>query len=202
MTEGVPPRFRFLRLLAFVLLMSGCSGAQSPWVWVHELPPQKATAPVIKPGDTLQVTVRNQASISGQLKVQPNGTYVQPQLGAVAVEGLTEVQASARLAKLLEGVLVNPQVNISIAQPGDNRLAVLGEVKTAGRVALRPEDGMLELLSQVGGLSEFADHDGIYLIRKTGTTALRVRFDYDRLLVGDPKAIGFKLRDGDVVTVK
>ncbi len=188
--------------LLLAMAATGCGASQGPWVWVWELPPQKAEPPRIKPGDTLQVTVRNQAAMSGQLKVQPNGTYVQPQLGAVVVTGLTEQEASARVAKLLEGVLVRPEVNVAIAIPGDNRLSVIGEVTTNGRVQLRPEDGMLELLSQVGGLTQFADHDGIYLIRKSGKATLRVRFDYDRLVVGDPKSIGFKLLDGDVVTVK
>ena len=167
-----------------------------------ELPPQKAEPPQIKPGDTLEVTVRNQANMSGQKKVQPNGTYVQPQLGAVLVTGLTEAQASAKLAQMLKGVLVKPEVNVAIAIPGDNRLAVIGEVQSNGRVLLKPQDGMLELLAQVGGLTQFAASDGIYLIRKSGKTPLRVRFDYDRLVVGDPKSIGFKLQDGDVVTVK
>lgn len=180
----------------------GCGAAQGPWIWVFELPPQPQEAPQIKAGDTLQVTVRDQTPMSGQFRVQPNGTYVQPQLGAVVVAGLTEAQASARLAQLLEGVLLKPEVNVAIAIPGNNRLSVIGEVENAGRVELRPEEGMLELLAQVGGLTQFADHDGIYLIRKAGKTPLRIRFDYDRLVVGDPKSIGFRLRDGDVVTVK
>ena len=184
------------------LFSVGCGGAQGPWIWVWELPPQPPEAPRIKPGDTLEITVRNQTAMSGQKKVQPNGTYVQAQLGAVLVAGLSEAQASARLAQMLKGVLVKPEVNISIAIPGDNRLSVIGEVQTSGRVTLRPEDGMLELLALVGGLSQFADGDGIYLIRKGGKTPLRVRFDYDRLVVGDPKSVGFKLRDGDIVTVK
>ena len=195
-----------VRALTASLLVSlwamGCGASTGPWVWVHELPPQPPEPPRIKPGDTLQITVRDQASMSGQQRVQPNGTYVQPQLGAVVVMGLTEAEASARLAQLLKGVLVSPQVNISIAIPGNNRISVIGEVTTSGRVELRPEDSMLELLSQVGGLTQFADHDGIFLIRKSGKSALRVRFDYDRLVVGDPKSIAFKLRDGDVVTVK
>lgn len=184
------------------LSAAGCGVAQAPWIWVWELPPQPELPPRIKAGDTLQVSVKDQDAMSGQIKVQPNGTYLQPQLGAVMVSGLTEAEASARLAKLLKDILVKPQVNIVISIPGQNRLSVIGEVATSGRVELRPDDGMLELLAQVGGLSQFADSDGIYVIRKNGATPLRVRFDYDRLIVGDPKSIGFKLRDGDVVTVK
>ena len=193
---------RALAASMWLITLVGCGASQGPWIWVHELPPQPPEVPRIKPTDTLQVTVRNQPSMSGQQRVQPNGTYVQPQLGAVVVTGLTEAQASARLAQLLKGVLVKPEVNIAIAIPGNNRLSVLGEVTTNGRVEMRPDDGMLELLAQVGGLTQFADPSGIYLIRKDTQKPLRVRFDFNRLLVGDPKSVGFKLRDGDVVTVK
>ena len=188
-------------LLAGVFGM-GCAGSQGPWIWVHELPPQAREAPRIKAGDTLRVTIRDQGTMSGDFKVQPNGTYVQPQLGAVAVVSLTEKRAAARLAQLLKGVLVDPQVNVAIAVPGNNRLSVIGEVTRSGRVELSPDGGMLELLALVGGLTQFADRSGIYVIRKTGKSSLRVRFDYDRLVVGDPQSVAFKLRDGDIVTVK
>ncbi|MEL7370438.1 MAG: polysaccharide biosynthesis/export family protein, partial [Myxococcota bacterium] len=171
--------------LVLGLFAAGCASGPGQWVWVWDLPPARAESPRIKPGDTLQITVRNQQSMSGQAKVQPNGTYVQPQYGAVSVAGMNEAEATQQLKTLLKGVLVNPRATIAIAVPGNNRLAVIGEVRNNGRVELRPEDGMLELLAQVGGLTQFADKDGIYLIRKSGDRPLLVRFDYNRLARGE-----------------
>ena len=62
----------------------------------------------------------------------------------------------------------------------------------------RPE---LFLNAQGGGLTEFADEDDIYVVRKYPSLT-RIRFRYQDLVGGVGKSVTFVLRDGDVVVVE
>jgi hypothetical protein len=60
---------------------------------------------------------------------------------------------------------------------------------------------VLGALARAGGLTEFADGDSVYVLREFPKRT-RIRFKYDDLARGEDKAVGFKLRDRDVVIVE
>lgn len=194
---------RFERALLVVALAGtfavGCTSSR-PFVWVGNLPPDDA-ARQIEAGDTIGVVVQNQQDLSGQFTVLENGTYAQPVVGQVPVEGLTEAEASKRLAGLLQGVVVDPKVTVSVVTPRPVNVSVLGEVGSAGSYTVPYDASILSVLAQAGGLSQYADRDGIYLIR-TRPELIRIRFRYDDLKGGDPASTLFRLKDGDVIVVE
>lgn len=185
---------------ALLLLSTGCSTVAGPWTWAHKLDASAANDRIV-PGDVIAVSVQGQEQMSGAFPVRPDGSYTQPMVGPMNVAGLTVKQAAAKLTDKLDGVVVNPVVNISVSTPAAVNVSVVGEVRTPGAVALRPNEGMLEVMARAGGLTEYGSKTGIYVIRQR-PEYLRVRFDYDRILGGDPQTLAFKLRDGDVVVVE
>lgn len=203
---GAPRRARFAmmhRLMLFVLLTallaSGC-GRKLPYVWVNDLPKVQEPAR-IQPGDRISVLVRNQEQLSGEFEVRPNGNYQQPLVGEVGVLGLTPEEAATQLAGLLRGIVVEPQVQVSISQPRTLRISVLGEVRAPGVHESPLTSTVLDLLARAGGMTEFADRSGIYVIRRNPRLA-RIRFRYEDLTGGDQRSLEFKLRDGDALVVE
>ena len=72
------------------------------------------------------------------------------------------------------------------------------------RAGLYPVDagaGVLHVLAQAGGLTEYAHKDRIFVLR-SGVQPARVRFTLQALEHGEGLSARFQLRDGDVVVVE
>ena len=211
MSEFVPTNqrlFRMLRtcmllprLLLTVALASCASGA--PYVWVDALPPA-AMAPEayrINPADTISVLVWNQAKLSGEVKVRPDGQVTLPLLGDVAVSALTPVGAAQQIEHRLEGLVVDPKVTVTVKEGQPASFSVVGEVKAPGNYPLHSGTGLLEAMAMAGGLTDFANGSRIFVIRKEANMQ-RIRFSYKKLAHAVGRGVLFVLRDGDIVVVE
>ncbi len=189
----------FLLTLSLSLL-AGCASAPPNYIWVHNLSDQ-VTARPIEPGDTVGVVVKGQAELSGKFTVLENGSYTQPVVGQVQVEGLTEAEASKRQANLLKGIVVKPMVSITVTRARPVTVSVIGEVGSGGQQQVLENETILSVLARSGGLSPFANQDMIFVVRKNPELKV-IRFRYDDLVAGEPRSTYFKLRDGDVIVVR
>jgi polysaccharide export outer membrane protein len=133
--------------------------------------------------------------------VNADGTIVLPLVGVLQVEGLTAEAAARKLNGRLNGIIVDPAARISVVSPRMPVVAVVGEVRSPGRFDVAHDEGLLRVLAQAGGLTEFADTKSIYVVRKYPTRE-RIRFDYDELVGGTACTTDFVLQDGDVIVVE
>jgi polysaccharide biosynthesis/export protein len=188
-------------LAALVATFAGC--VSDKYTEVDKLPEQAlAPAPYrIQPGDKLAIAVWNQTNLSGDHIVRPDGNITLPLAGDVAVGGLTPPACSKEIARRMQGLVLDPKVSVSVAGTREASVSVLGEVRDAGAYPLKPGEGVLEILARAGGLSEFADRDRIFVIRKKGEP-IRVRFQYAKLVRQEGAGVAFNLQDGDVVVVE
>jgi polysaccharide export outer membrane protein len=159
---------------------------------------------VIQDGDLLNIRVYNQDPLSGVQRVRSDGKITIPVIGEVLARGKKHAQLASEIQDKLKGVLVAPSVTVSPETPagagGELKVSVLGEVKQAGNVQLDRGANVLHALAAAGGLSEYADPDKVFVIRKS--LPQRVRFRYQDLRSADPKSVGFQLQSGDVVVVE
>lgn len=96
-------------------------------------------APVIKVGDTLQLICDEEGSINRDYKVTADGLILVDFLGAVKVEGLTEIQAADKVAKQLvdEKILKRASVHIKILNPQAKMVRYAGAVKVPAETPWR-----------------------------------------------------------------
>ena len=188
-------------LLILALLLSAC-GPGLPYVWVTDLP-RAAAAPggVLRASDRIFLLVRGQEAITGELQIRADGSVVGPVLGKVEIAGLSPASAAARIAEKLRGAVVNPEVTVAIVATSPSKVSVVGEVAHPGKYDIADGEGVLESLARAGGITEFADRDGIYVLRRVPARA-RIRFSYTLLAGGDAASGSFALEDGDVVVVE
>ena len=183
-------------------LLCTAACASAPYVWVQERPPDPREAKIlVGPGDLLEVRWTEVEQMSIQARVLPDGTITIPVLGSVPVTGKTSAELSRSLEAQLTRYVKTPQVTVIILESLLS-VAVIGEVKTAGMIDLVKPATVLQALAKAGGLTEFADSSGIYVLRTEGDKTERIRFDYDRLTEGAPASTRFRLRTGDVVVVE
>lgn len=180
---------------------SGCA-SPGPYVWINdvEVPQGGAQNFVIVAGDTLAINVYNDETVSGATRVRSDGYITLMLVGEVLAAGKTPGALAVELQTALGKFLNQPTVAVRVETEEEISVAFLGEVGTVGVVKLKRGSGLLWALTNAGGLSEYADGDGIYVIRKN--PHVKIRFSYDDLVANDTHANAFPLLDGDVVLVE
>src|SRR5215831_14195732 len=105
-------------------------------------PPQSAGPPTsssyrIGPQDQLQITVADEAELSGKFRVDNDGSFIFPYLGRVAAAGKTLADLQGALTRdLSNGYLRNPQVRVEVDQYKSQSVFVSGEVRSPGKITM------------------------------------------------------------------
>lgn len=133
------------------------------------------------------------------LKVGAQGEIVLPYLGVVKVAGMTPPEAALYLEKELKdkGILVDPQVSVSLVDSPTRVITVLGEVQKPAPVPAFGQLRLLDAIAACGGFTPLASHT--LTVRRPGeSTPITV------ILGTDPKSTdetNIPLMAGDTVIV-
>jgi len=158
---------------------------------------------LIGPGDILRISVYKSPDLSLDARVSESGTLNYPLVGSVQVGGLTLPAAERKLAELLKegGFVLNPQVNILVAQLFSGLVSVIGEVKNAGRFSVEAAGGHLSgVLAAAGGIAETGGDTVIVSGIRNGKP-FRREIDVVAMSLGNPGAEDLLLAGGDTVFV-
>ncbi len=189
-------------LFTFVIMI-GCGGT-GPYVWVDSLPASSGGGTsgdvVIQDGDTVNVKVFNQEPLSSQQRVRSDGKIALPVIGEVVARGKRPAALANEIQDRLKAVVVAPSVSVTLDAGAELKVSVIGEVRNAGIFQLEHGANVLHAIAAAGGLSEYADGDKIFVVRKS--LPQRVRFRYSDLRSADQRSIAFLLQAGDVVVVE
>ena len=179
----------------------GCGGT-GPYIWVDSLPASAAAGNdvVIVDGDVLNVRVFNQDPLSTKERVRADGRISIPVVGEVVARGKRPAQLAAEIQERLKDIVKVPSVTVTFEQGAELKVSVVGEVRNSGVFPMEPGSNVLHALAAAGGLSDYADTDKVFVVRKS--LPQRVRFRYTDLRSQDPKSIAFTLQAGDVVVVE
>lgn len=187
--------------LCFVLGALGCAAKQD-YTWFYALP-QDAIGKgqyVVREGDVLDVRVYNEPTISTRARVRADGHITVSLIGDVEAEGKTPAELAKEIETRLQAYLNSPSVTVAVDEQQPLNVTVMGEVAHSGVFSLPPNSGVLQAIASAGGLGEYADHESIFVVRKS--PAQRIRFTYTGLVQNKDRAAEFVLRNGDLITVE
>lgn len=193
------------RTSAVLLLGLVACAPKHPFTWVEHA--TATAAPVrsipLRPGDVIQIQVQNweELRLGVSYTINADGSIVLPLVGVFDVEGMTVQEVATKLDAKLQGLIESPRARVSVANPRTPVVTVMGEVQQPGRFEVMAGEGVLPALALAGGLTEFADINAIYVVRKYPNRQ-RIRFRYGDLVGGVQRAVDFQLQDGDVVVVE
>lgn len=200
--------------LALVLLLPSAASLElgcatgATYRWVDDLPTAEGPGPEyrIAHRDVLGIRVWNQEAMSlARARVREDGKISLPFLQDVVAVGLTPGALGKRLQEALVSVIVDPVVTVTLEEPAQLDVSVLGEVTRAGAFSIPRPAGVLHAIAAAGGLTAYAERDGIYVLRRLDPSSpapMRIRFRYRDLTSGGTAAAGFLLESGDVVVVE
>ena len=195
-------------LLGLLVALSSAGCGAGAYVWVDQLDeasaaPAPESAYLITTGDLLNVRIYDQDAISTHCRVSPDGKIAVPLVGEIEARGQTPSALAAQIARRLKPFIVAPSVTITLEEAQPAKISLVGEVARPGVFPLAPGTGIVQALALAGGLTEYASHDGIFVIRpRAGKGTLRIRIAYDYVTRGLGRGAMFQLQAGDTVVVE
>lgn len=159
---------------------------------------------VLGPDDEVVIDVFGYQEVNQRITVSPEGVITIPNVGLVAVNGLTIEQATKRIKeRMVKSGYSSISTNQSFIQVGVGRIrsirvTVIGEVKKPGSYTLSSLSSLFNALYLAGGPNEKGSFREIELIRN-GIVISRLDA-YEFLLKGD-QSKNVRLSDQDVVRI-
>jgi polysaccharide export outer membrane protein len=180
------------RLLCLALALS----LASPAFGADRLP-DKYPPFLLGPGDLLNITVYGEEGLPKAFLVDSSGTIVFPLVGELSLSGLTQAQASERLAQGLSQYQKGPQVTVQVTESAQYNVSILGNVARPGKYRIRGLPKLLSALAEAGGPLPNSALNKTVLVREDRVSPL---------LLGDYLADGSSapqplLYPGDVIYV-
>jgi polysaccharide export outer membrane protein len=193
---------------ALILLSIISCGTKELRVQQYQLPadtPDPAKPPdefyVIGPGDALEIVVWKEPTLSGPVKVRPDGFITLPLINEIQTVGMTTGQLRKILENKYREFVASPFVTIRVAGITSSEIFLIGQVAKPGAYPATGNDTILQLLTRAGGLSIFADRHDIKIVRREGGKVTEYIVDYDAIVKGDLKQ-DILLRPGDRIIVE
>lgn len=189
-----------------VLLLGGCSiGGDHP-----ELNADAAVNDVasplyrIGPGDNVRIFVWRNAELSNSVPVRPDGKITTPLVEDLQAAGKTPTQLARDVEEVLSTYIKSPVVTIIVtgfSGPFSDQIRVLGEASQPRALNYQEDMTLLDVMIQVGGLTDFADGNEAVLVRREEDTEKQyvVRLE-DLIKRGDIKA-NARVLPGDVLII-
>ncbi len=122
----------------------------------------------IAPGDTVNIFVWGLSELSGSVPVRPDGMLTTPLIEDMQASGKTPSQLARDLEKqfatYVRSPIVTVIVNGFIGLP-TQQVRIVGEALKPAAVPFRKHMTLLDLMIQVGGLTEFAAGNQSVLVR-------------------------------------
>lgn len=207
----------FFALALLAVVAQGAVAPQAPQpVAPQPVAPMSAPADLnykLGSQDLIRVTVYDEAALSGQFRIDADGSISYPILGRVEVGGMTVREVEARLTDLLQdGYVRRPQVSVGIEQYRSRSIFIMGEVRSPGKYPLAGEVTLLEVLALAGSFTATASNEIIVLRSqdpgRTETPAMPddeaaaevLRVNRDDLQAGR-LASNLILQDGDTIFI-
>lgn len=155
---------------------------------------------LIGPGDSLGINVWKEPTLSGTVKVRPDGFITLALINELQVSGMTTANLRKVLEEKYKEFTVDPFVTVRIESIASAEVFMVGQVGKPGAFPLVGNETVLQLLTRSGGLSVFADRSNIRVVRREKDKITEYIVDYDAILKGDLRQ-DILLRPGDRIIV-
>lgn len=149
------------------LALASCSSTGS-----H--PPAPAAVPSldrpyqIGPLDVLNITVWRNPELSATVTVRPDGRISMPLLNDVVASGKNPTELSREIETGLSKLIRDPSVTIVVggfSGTFGQQIRIVGEAARPQAVPFRQNMTVLDVMIQVGGLTDYADGNAAVLVR-------------------------------------
>jgi polysaccharide export outer membrane protein len=156
---------------------------------------------VIGADDILSIVYWREKDMSTDVQVRPDGIISLPLLNEIIAAGLTPNQLRDRINEESQKYVEDPNVTVVVKQINSRKVYVTGQVGKMGAYPLTGPMTVLQLLSTVGGIGEFAKSKNIVILRTENGRQVSHKFNYKEVISGKQLAQNIELKPGDTIVV-
>jgi len=156
---------------------------------------------VIGPDDILDIVFWREKDLSIEAMVRPDGRISLPLLNDVQAAGLTPEQLRQKLMTEGQRFVEDPNATVVVKQINSRKLYVTGQVAKPGVYPLTGPTNVLQALSMVGGVLEYADNEKIIIMRTENGRPMNYRFNYKDVIHQKNLKQNILLKPGDTIVV-
>jgi len=204
---------RFINLLksitviAFAGLITACSSvSELPQATLH---PSKTTdidsyRYLIGAGDSVNIFVWRNPEVSGTFTVRPDGMITTSLVEDIPVSGKTPTELAREIEQVLGTYLRDPVVTVTVGGfvgPFSEQIRVIGEAAQPQSINYKKNMTLLDVMIQVGGLTEFADGNDAVLVRIESGEQKQYQLSIDELLQDGKIKANVDMLPGDIIIV-
>jgi polysaccharide export outer membrane protein len=162
-----PSAARWLLEALVVALVAGCAGVSD-----YPPAPREVDAPSLRyrigPLDTLHVVVWRNPELTVTVTVRPDGLVSIPLVEDVPAAGRSPADLSRDIERQLSRYIREPVVSVVVGTfqgVYSDQIRIVGEAAKPQAVPYRQNMTLLDVMIQVGGMTDFANGNGAVLIR-------------------------------------
>ncbi len=187
------------------LLVGGCSS--TPTTSTKQIA-EEAMSPAgdyrIGPGDALDIFVWEHEDLSLSVPVRPDGKISTPLVEDMKAEGKTPSELSKDLEKALSEFVRAPVVSVIVQEFNgqfSNQIRVVGQAEKPQALSYREGITLLDVMIEVGGLTQFAAGNKSKIVRKEGNTQSEMPVRLADLMKKGKIDNNVAMRPGDVLII-
>ncbi len=194
-------------LLILATLLSGCSSKNTlPSATLHPSDTVNINSYkyLIGSGDVLNIFVWRNPEVSGLFVVRPDGMITTSLVEDIKVSGKTPTELARSIEEILATYLRDPIVTVTVENfvgPFSEQIRVIGEAAQPRAINYTQHMTLLDVMIQVGGLTEFADGNDAVLIRIENGQQKQYQLGIDQLLKDGEISANVDMLPGDIIII-
>lgn len=205
-----------MRKWAFLMIvslgLSACAGSGSSKA-SNTVNPEATAQPVtdfsnsdysIGPGDSLDVHIWRHEDLSRVVPVRPDGKISTPLVEDMPASGKTASELARDIEMVLAEYIKTPKVTVIVTGfigNATDQIRVIGQAGQPRSIPYTKNMSLLDVLIEVGGLSEFAAPRRAKILRRSGGEGKEIAVRPDLLLEKGDIRYDVKMRPGDVLVI-
>lgn len=159
---------------------------------------------IIGPGDNLQIFVWRNPEVSTTVPVRPDGRISSPLVEDMVASGKTATQLARDIERELSVYLKEPLVTVIVTGfvgPYNQQIRVVGEATRPMVLAYRANMTLLDVMIQVGGLTEFAAGNKASVVRMANGKQQQYFVRLDDLIRDGDISANIAMMPGDILII-
>lgn len=198
-------KLRVIGLGSLMVILFGCSSTQLSQIPQDQQNVEADYTYVVGPGDRMEIFVwGNEELTVNDVEVRPDGKISTRLVENIDASGKTPSQLARDIEKAYSEYVKSAVVSVILDKfegVPSQQVRVVGEAAEPLKVPFRKHMTLLDVMVEVGGLTEFADGNKSVLIRSTGgnQSSYNIRLE-DLLEEGDISA-NVAMFPGDIVII-
>jgi polysaccharide export outer membrane protein len=159
---------------------------------------------LIGSGDLLNIFVWRNPEVSGSFLVRPDGMITTSLVEDIQVSGKTPTELARSIEKILSTYLRDPIVTVTVQNfvgPFSEQVRVIGEAVQPRAINYTQHMTLLDVMIEVGGLTEFADGNDAVLIRIEQGQQKQYQVMIDELLKEGEISANVDMLPGDIIII-